>query len=232
MIGRKWRLVTILLSGVLCLGLLAGCGSKAGALEGRTIVIDPGHGDMDVGTIGVSGSYEKDTNLQIARKLRDALVEKGALVVMTREDDGPLGPAEEQDPALRKEADWLRREEIVEAAGATLLLSIHQNSFDDPAVRGPQMFFLRNSDTGEERGEALAQALQDTVNKELGVEKPRAIGAGNWRLLKKGNQPGCIIECGFFSNPEEEALLQTDAYQEQLVEALVKGLEAYARKHG
>lgn len=230
----------------LCVALLllaafaAACDKGAPVSSGRdiagiTVLVDAGHGDTDVGTIGVyTGRYEKDVNLEIALKLRDALEERGVTVLMTRADDAPLGPAEEEDIKLRKESDMLKREEIIENAAADLLISIHQNSFEDETVAGPQIFYLKNADTGkvDEDGKALAEAIQLAMNEELGVAKPRQAISSNLRLLKKGDQPACLVECGFFSNEEEERLLQTEEYQRQLVEAIVKGIEAYVSRHG
>lgn len=223
--------IMLLLFTSACSGAIPVSGQRD--IAGLTIVVDAGHGDSDVGTIGVTtGRYEKDVNLEISQKLAAALEQRNVTVVMTRENDGPLGPAEEPDVSLRKENDMLRREEIIENANANLFISIHQNSFDDPNVKGPQMFYLRYSDTGKEIGAAFAETLQTVVNKALQVQSPRSINSGNWRLLKKGNQPGVLVECGFFTNPEEEVLLQTEAYQDALVDALVQGIEAYVQKYG
>lgn len=202
-------------------------------IAGLTMLVDAGHGDSDVGAIGVTtGRYEKDVNLEISRKLKAALEQRNVIVIMTRESDEPLGPAAEQDVSMRKENDMQRREEIIENANANLLISIHQNSFEDPAVAGPQMFYLKHGDTNEEAYVEFAQTMQSVVNSALNVPSPRNISFGNWRLLKKGNQPGVLVECGFFTNPEEEVLLQTEAYQDALVDALVQGIEAYVQKYG
>lgn len=202
-------------------------------IAGLTILVDAGHGDSDVGTIGVTtGRYEKDVNLEISRKLKAALEQRNVIVIMTRESDEPLGPAAEQDVSMRKENDMQRREEIIENAHANLFISIHQNSFEDPAVAGPQMFYLKYGDTNEEAYLEFAQTMQNVVNNALNIPSPRNISFGNWRLLKKGNQPGVLVECGFLTNPEEEVLLQTEAYQDALVDALVQGIEAYVQKYG
>lgn len=220
---------------LLLAGALLGCSSlPAGTqteMEGLTIVVDPGHGDTDVGTIGVtSGVYEKDVNLAISLKLRAALEEKGVYVIMTRETDDPLGDPGEAKLDVRKEADMQKREEIIAGAQANLLLSIHQNSFEDPAVRGPQVFYLESNQKAD--GAKLAGAIQKAINEALKPDKPRSTGKGNWRLLKPGAQPGCIVECGFFSNAQDEALLQDEAHQDLLVGAIVAGVEAYVRRYG
>lgn len=225
------------LAAALILVTLTGCANSIMAggqreMAGLTILVDPGHGDTDPGTIGPqTGVHEKDINLQIALKLKAALEAEGVHVVMTRADDRPLGDPGEQDISVRKESDMLAREAIIEETKANLLVSVHQNQFEDPSVKGPQVFYLKTPD-GKSYGEAFANSLQDAINGEMRVENPRKTGAGNWRLLKKGNQPGCIVECGFFSNPEEELLLQTEDYQDQLVSAITKGIQGYVGRYG
>ncbi len=197
------------------------------------IIIDPGHGDTDVGTIGPqTGRYEKEVNLEISMKLKNALEQQGFHIMMTRQSDDPLGPAEEPDIGKRKEADMRKREEMIDGAGADLLISIHQNRFDDPSVKGPQVFYLKNKSDGKEYGVDFARAIQSSLNETLGAEHPRSINPGDWRLLKKGSQPGCIVECGFFSNPYEEALLQQSEYQDKLVSAIAAGIGRYTGDSG
>lgn len=234
---KKSARVLLLISLLLVLPVfLSACAKDLAAdgqreLPGLVILIDPGHGDTDVGTIGaLTGCYEKDINLTIALKLKTALEEKGVTVRMTRADDAPLGPADEGDIAQRKENDMQARENIIAEAGANLLVSIHQNAFEDPEVRGPQVFFLKYND--KSYGVEFAQAIQDALNAQILQEMPRDISYGNWRLLKQGSQPGCIVECGFLSNPEEELLLLDDAYQDKLVMAITAGIEAYVKQYG
>ncbi len=218
--------------------LITGCapsevGGEKRDMEGIRIIVDPGHGDTDAGTTGTTtGRLEKDVNLQISLKLEEALASRGVEVIMTRSDDAPLGPADETDIEKRKEADMQRREEIIENADAQLLVSIHQNNFDDQSVKGAQVFYLRNKNDGKDYGVQFAEEIQSALNDGPSAENPRNIGNGNWRLLKKGSQPGCIVECGFFSNEEEEKLLQTDAYQNSLVDAIITGIDNYVKKYG
>ncbi|MDL2217243.1 N-acetylmuramoyl-L-alanine amidase [Christensenellaceae bacterium OttesenSCG-928-M15] len=231
---RYWILALCVL--LLFPAAVSGCASGSTTsgqrqMEGLMILVDAGHGDSDVGTIGpVSGVYEKDINLAISLKLQAALEEKGVNVVMTRISDAPLGTPEEEDVAVRKENDMQKREELIDGANANLLISIHQNQFDDPAAKGPQVFYLKYDDASY--GVDFSKAIQNAVNRELRIENPRDVNFGNWRLLKKGNQPGCIVECGFLSNPEEELLLQDNDYQDQLVKAIVMGVEEYVKKYG
>ena len=114
------------------------------------VVVDPGHGDTDVGTIGVStGRYEKEVNLEIGLKLKAALEQEGVTVVMTRESDDPVAAAEETDIGKRKEADMQKREQIIRDADADMYIGVHQNSFENADACGPQIFYYTDSGEGK-----------------------------------------------------------------------------------
>lgn len=199
------------------------------SLEGMKVVVDPGHGDTDVGTIGVStGRYEKEVNLEIALKLKEALEGEGVAVVMTRESDEPIAAAGEADIAKRKEADMQRREQIIVDAKADMYVGVHQNSFESADACGPQIFYYTDSVAGKQ----LAQAIQKVMNEALEIEQPRKANFGRYRLLKPGGQPSVTVECGFFTNPEEEEKLQTEAYQDKVVAAVVDGIKYYEAEYG
>jgi N-acetylmuramoyl-L-alanine amidase len=208
------------------LGVLVACGKQEQKIDlsGYKIVVDPGHGDSDVGTIGVStGRYEKEVNLEISLRLKNALEQAGATVIMTRESDEPIAAEDETDLAKRKEADMQERERIIEQANADMYLGIHQNSFESAEAAGPQVFYY----TGSPEGEKLASCLQNALNEILEPQEPRTVNCGRYRLLKPGNQPSVTIECGFFTNPEEEQKLQTEEYQNRIVEGILKGIYNY-----
>lgn len=191
----------------------------------KKVIIDPGHGDSDVGTRGVSTDrLEKEVNLEIALKLKDILQQKGYTVIMTRDSDEPIAAANEPDAKVRKRADMEKRENIIKESNADIFVSIHQNFFDGGSgARGPQVFY---HDRGA-KGYELAQYVQDELNTRLGIKNPRDINSGDYQLLRPGNQASIIVECGFFSNPEEEKKLQKDDYQQTLAQAVGEGIEQY-----
>jgi len=190
-------------------------------LAGKLVIVDAGHGGDDIGCIGVStGRYEKEVNLEIAQKLQTLLEENGAQVIMTRETDDAIAPTKEEDMA--------KREQIIRDANADMFLSIHQNEYDDDSATGPQVFFVAQGSVGKR----LAVAVQDMLNDRLDIaedERRMALPAA-YQVLKPGSQPSCTVECGFFSNPEEEALLQDDAYQQKLAEAILDGIRLYVKR--
>lgn len=225
---RRWLLA--LLTGVILFALCACGGEESGqgyssvSLEGMKVIVDPGHGDTDVGTIGVStGRYEKEVNLEIGLKLKAALEKEGVTVVMTRESDNPIAAAEETDIGKRKEADMQKREQIIKDANANMYIGVHQNSFETANACGPQVFYYTDSPEGKK----LAESIQTVMNEELEIEAPRKANFGRYRLLAPGRQPSVTVECGFFTNPKEEEKLQQEEYQDKVASAIVNGIKYY-----
>ena len=115
----------------------------------------------------------------------------------------------------------------LEEKGINLSVSIHQNSYHDPSVKGPQVFYYETSGEGKE----LAADLQESLNTTLEVERPREIkGNTSYYLLKRSKGVLVIAECGFLTNPDEADLLQTEEYQEKVADALTDGIVTYLRK--
>lgn len=190
--------------------------------ESFTIVIDAGHGGEDPGM--VAGTVlEKNINLSIARKLQEKLNKKGFCVVMTREDDNSLA----MDGARNKKtSDLKQRIDIINRSKAILLISIHQNCYPDPDVRGAQVFYYGDSEKSKE----FAERLQKNIIADVDCENHRQAKSGSdYYILKKSNCPGIIIECGFLSCPEECVKLQDETYQYKLVDAIVKSIEEYKK---
>lgn len=188
------------------------------------IVLDPGHGGSDPGMIGVDGLEEKGINLSVTLLLKEKLEKKGYRVVLTRESDKGLY----DDSAQNKKAqDLQRRIALIDENAPALTVSVHQNSYHDPQVKGPQVFYYKTSPEGKE----LAADLQNSLNTVLEVERPREIkGNTSYYLLKRSKGIVVIAECGFLTNPEEAELLQTKEYQEKVAAALEEGISGYLQK--
>ncbi|MEG0257014.1 MAG: N-acetylmuramoyl-L-alanine amidase [Christensenella sp.] len=229
--AKKWMLVCMAVLVFACAACSADKDSKGAAvsIDGLKVVVDAGHGDTDAGTIGVfTGRQEKEVNLEIAKKLQKALEQEGAKVVMTRESDAPIAAAEETDIAKRKEADMQKRERIITDAKADMYIGVHQNSFENAETCGPQVFYHTDSSVGNE----LAKCIQKVMNEELEIKAPRKANCGRYRLLKPGRQPSVTVECGFFTNQDEEKKLQTDDYQDKVVKSIVDGIKSYELEYG
>ena len=187
----------------------------------KIVVIDAGHGGADPGKIGVNDALEKDINLSIALKLKEVLEKKGITVVLTREGEDGLY---QEDDANKKRADMAKRCEIIAESGCSIAVSIHQNSYGDAGVKGPQVFYFQHSAEGEK----LAKTLQEYLNRGLEVEREREAKPNtSYYLLKRSEGVLVIAECGFLTNPDEAALLQTEEYQNKVAKALADGVEAY-----
>lgn len=191
------------------------------SLTGKKIIIDAGHGGFDVGCTGVDGREEKEVNLEIAQRLQQKLQGEGVMTIMTRTTDDALAPSKEEDMDLRKK--------IITDSNADAFVSIHQNMFEeDSSKAGPQVFYAYHGTAGKN----LALAVQDMLNYTLDVAEPRMALDVPYDVLIPGSQPSCTVECGFFSNPEEEAKLQTEEYQKELVDAIVDGIKLYYKRTG
>lgn len=187
----------------------------------NVVVIDVGHGGNDPGKVGVNQILEKDVNLQVALKLEKFLQQSDLVVILTRREDVGLY---DEDAVNKKVQDMRRRIEMIEEADADLVVSIHQNSYRDASVRGPQCFFYQDS----EEGQRIALILQEQLNNGLEVERPREAKANDsYYMLKKSTVPTVIAECGFLSNQEEALLLNDETYQEKLAWNLYLGILKY-----
>ena len=192
-------------------------GEKQGeAHKKRTVVVDAGHGGPDGGKTGVNGKLEKELNLIIAEKVKKLLEEEGIAVIMTCEEDGWL--------AETRIGDLKERVRIMNESKADLAVSIHQNSYHEESVFGAQVFYYTDS----KEGEKLALCMQAALVAGLDPANHRkAKGNKTYYMLKKTDAVLVICECGFLSNPEEEALLNTKEYQKKVADALCDGVLTY-----
>lgn len=191
--------------------------------SGKTIVIDPGHGGSDPGMVGIGGVEEKEINLQIAQALKGILEKCGFAVILTRADDSGLYDV---GTSNRKAQDMQRRCALIEEKRPVLTVSIHQNSYTDPAVYGPQVFYFEHSAEGKE----LASAIQEQLNVQLEIAKPRVIKANtNYYILKRSESVTVLVECAFLSNPTEVEKIQTAEYQGAVAQAIYGGIMEYLK---
>jgi len=180
-------------------------------VRSHTIIIDPGHGGVDGGATSCTGVPESKFNLEISLRLGDLLRFLGHNVRLIRTEDISVY-REGETIAGKKMSDLKERVRMVNETENALLLSIHQNQFYDGKYSGGQVFYA-----GTEGSQALAKALQ--------IDFIRYLNPGSRRSEKKSSGvylmehircPGVLIECGFLSNPEEEAKLRSKEYQQKL----------------
>ena len=185
-----------------------------------TVVLDPGHGGEDGGAVSETGIKESAINLEIGLRTRDLLEFLGFSVVMTRQTDISIFSPEAKTVSEKKISDLKNRVRLTEEAGHALLLSIHQNKFSQSKYSGAQVFYAPTAGSRE-----LAETLQAVFGREVDPGNRRqAKQSESVYLLNQISCPGVIVECGFLSNPEEAARLQTADHQRVLAVAICAGL--------
>lgn len=189
----------------------------------RVIIIDAGHGGIDGGAVGKSGTIEKVINLSIAQKIKAYIEGHGDTCIMVREVDEGLY-SEYGTIRNKKQEDLKKRKDIIREYDADIFISIHLNSFPQSQYYGAQVFYMR----GDEKSEALAKKIQEELIKTLDRNNKRAAKpAENYFLLDSNSIPSILVECGFLSNPEEERLLNDEGYQNKIAWAIYSGLMKY-----
>ncbi len=214
------------------------------------IVIDPGHGGHDTGTVGPSGLMEKDLVLDIGRRVGKLLEKKsGVEVVLTRDDD-TFVPLE-------------NRTALANQNQADLFVSLHANSSPNPEIRGVETYYLHFTESKDAlevaaRENAVSQKsiheLQDLLkgiavnekreeSKELAQDlqaamvsnlvkanrhlKNRGVKKAPFVVLVGANMPSVLSEISFLSNPSDEKLLKEPSYRQKVAVALYAGLAKY-----
>ena len=194
-----------------------------------TIIIDAGHGGEDGGA-QVDDVLEKDINLSITNKLSDMLRLCGYCVTEIRDEDISVYDSDAQTLREKKVSDLKHRVEIVNASENNILVSIHQNKFENSAYSGTQVFYSSNNDKSrvlaEDVRSAVVSLLQNDNTREL---KP---AGSDIYLLDNADVPAIIVECGFLSNAEERSLLMDDGYQCEMAYSIAMGILEYMNSIG
>jgi len=184
--------------------------------NGKIVVIDAGHGGWDPGKVSCQNHEEADINLAIAGMLQMYLEGAGATVFTTRAADVALGD--------NKKADLHARSVLPGNMQADLLVSIHQNAYGKPSVRGAQVFYYE----GSEQSKKLAEAIQAQIKEFLdGGNRMQAKGNSSYYLLKESATPAVIVECGFLTNHDEMTKLACGDYQQKVAWAIYLGILDY-----
>ncbi len=215
--GKLWMLLYgLTIAGVL---LAAYWGSRTATViaektplpRRHCIIIDAGHGGEDGGATSCTGRLESTYNLEIALRLNDLFHLMGYSTRMIRTQDTAIYTRGET-LSQKKMSDLKERVRIVNETEGALLVSIHQNTFSDSRHSGAQVFYAQT-----EGSEALAKQLQAALTSALNPGSNRMIKQSRGiYLMDHIEKTGVLIECGFLSNPEEEAKLQTSAYQKKM----------------
>ena len=178
---------------------------KVPTIKKYKIVLDPGHGGTDPGVVGAMGTKEKTVVLAITLKIGNILEKNGVDVVYTREID--------KTQSLQAKCD------VSNVAKPDYFVSIHANGFTVPTVSGIETFYS----SGSAAGQKLAQAVQTELIKATG-RVDRKIKTANYYVLNNTDATAILVETSFVSNPAEEKLLITAAYQTKLAQAISTGI--------
>ena len=197
-----------------------------------TIVLDPGHGGLDMGARGRRSIQEKQAVLDIAKRVRLRLANEGLKVYMTRETDRFI----ELEDRCRKAAQW----------GANIFVSIHLNSAQTSRARGVETYVLATPGLPSTAAAAFSRVSKtlysgnnyDSSNTILGyylqkalVQKTgsedRGLRRARFMVLKNAPCTAALVECGFVSNTYEESRLTDEKYRDTVAQGVAKGILDY-----
>jgi len=189
------------------------------------IILDAGHGGADGGCVSVDGVAEKGINLSIMLRVRDLLEISGYTVKVTRDTDTSIHDEGIEGLANQKSSDMDNRLALFNSEENAVCVSIHQNQFTDPIYKGAQMFYSASN----KKNEKLAQSIQSRFVEFLQPENTREIKLCGKELFLcyYSENPTVMAECGFLSNPEESALLNTEEYQQKVAFTIFSGINDF-----
>ena len=177
------------------------------------LIIDPGHGGFDPGAVASDGTTESKINLAVGLQMEEMARLLGVETDMTRREDVSTESDANAAVRQRKNSDLKNRVEQINGISGGVLVSLHQNSLPQvPAVHGAQVFYSEVEDS-RELAETVQSALNTVINDRN--KEVKAAGGGVY-LLKNAKIPAILVECGFLSNGDETALLNTQAHQNRL----------------
>ena len=181
------------------------------------VILDAGHGGEDGGAVSVTGVPESQLNLEIVQKLRDILALCGTDPVLLREEDISLHDQSASTLREKKRSDLQNRVAAVESMEGATRISIHQNTYPSSQYHGAQVFYAPT-----EGSQALAEHFQSVLREQLQPDNGRAAKQipDSVYLMNHITCPAILVECGFLTNPGEEAKLRDPGYQRQLAAVL------------
>ncbi len=188
------------------------------------VIIDPGHGGVDGGAVGVTGGIEKEINLNISIYLRDFLTGEGLNVLMIRSTDISIHSEDAVTIRQKKTSDLRNRLTIINANPNALIISVHQNSFTAGYVHGTMIYYGMINP----KSKTFAENIQKWI-KELQPENEKQLkqAGKDLYLMSYAKGPAVLVECGFLSNAKEEALLKAEEYQRKMAQAIANGILTY-----
>lgn len=161
---------------------------------------------------------EKDIVLEISYQLRNALMEKGAIVYMTRDADEDLSSKWDKE---KKRGDLYRRILMFKKYNAELYLSIHVNAGSTSSEKGAEVLYNKINKNNKILGEIMMKHFKEDLNTK------RKLITTDLYMYKNTTVPGVLIECGFITNPDERYLMQTEKYQKKIANSITNSVIEY-----
>lgn len=186
------------------------------------VIIDAGHGGVDGGAVSYTGVYESKINLEISSRVNDLMHLLGLRTIMIRDTDKSVY-TDGQTIAAKKISDIKERVRIINTTPQALLISIHQNHFHDARYSGAQVFYNNTADS-KLLAEKMQQAFRENLNP--ANKRKQKLSSGVY-LMDHINCTGLLIECGFLSNPGEEAMLRDTVYQQKISAVITTTVSQY-----
>lgn len=187
----------------------------------KKAMIDPGHVWHDSGAVGPSGVQERDITLRVTRELADIL-RPVTEVRLTREGDRARG--------LTLNADLQDRADAANDWGADIFVSIHCNSAENRTAHGCEVWTTPGQTGGDILAEAIIKALEAEFP-DVAMRKDMTDGDSDkeagFAVLARTKMPAALVELAFISNPTEEAMLESPAYQDRAARAIAEGIAGY-----
>ncbi len=193
-------------------------------VNNKVVVLDAGHGKPDEGAQSSKGTTEAETNLKIVLKVQTLLEQSGATVILTRSDENAIYDLDKKTLREKKISDIHNRVKIGNESSADIFVSIHLNKIPQQQYWGWQTFYNEK----DEQSNKLANNLQNSLNNSIQKDNKRVpLKIENIYIMKHVEIPISIVECGFLSNPEEEAQLLDNNYQDKLAWGIYIGIMDY-----
>ncbi len=203
--------------------------SQSEAKSDVIIILDPGHGGLDSGCLSETGFEEKHANLSIALSVRDMLTALGYQVEMTRDTDISIHDKDITGTRNQKNSDMDNRLALFNKYDNAVCVCIHQNKFTEPKYWGAQMFYSGSNPMNE----SFAGIMMNEFVTKLQPDNKRELKptTTNIYLTHNTKNPSLMVECGFLSNPEEAALLETKEYQSKVAFTIFSGIDKFVSEN-
>lgn len=187
----------------------------------------PGIGAPDYGAEGKNSITEANINLKLSLKLKEKLEANNFNVILTRNSENGIYDSSAKTIREMKNSDLKNRVKIGNNSNADIFVSIHLNKIEQEKYWGWQVFFKKNNTESKRLAECLQKGINEVITDR--DNKREALSISNKYLVDNVKIPIAIVECGFLSNEEECTLLQTNEYQNKLVDGIYKGIGKYFR---